>query len=115
MRNYQRSKFTEAAAHIGQGIQAVAVKLERLTRLARNQSLFSDPTNDIAQLRFAVKEDITSLNTDIDRLAQWMQNNMQKMGGNRSHSSQHSARDASPCSHSSAKWRSIGASLALCL
>eukprot|EP00471_Norrisiella_sphaerica_P002483 CAMPEP_0184483102 /NCGR_PEP_ID=MMETSP0113_2-20130426/4723_1 /TAXON_ID=91329 /ORGANISM="Norrisiella sphaerica, Strain BC52" /LENGTH=220 /DNA_ID=CAMNT_0026863283 /DNA_START=249 /DNA_END=908 /DNA_ORIENTATION=+ len=67
------------------GIQSVSVKLEKLTALAKQKSLFKDPTRQIQELRFTVKEEITRLSDDIQHLQNFMEGS-----GNRGHSRNHS-------------------------
>uniref|UniRef100_A0A7S0GM38 t-SNARE coiled-coil homology domain-containing protein n=1 Tax=Amorphochlora amoebiformis TaxID=1561963 RepID=A0A7S0GM38_9EUKA len=74
-RKGSQTKFAKAAGAIMHGIQSVSVKLERMTKLAKKKSLFEDPSRNIQELRFVVKEEITRLSDDIQALQ-----NFQKQG-----------------------------------
>lgn len=66
-----RSDFTRLAANVGKDIQQTSVKLAKLTKLAQRRSLFDDPTAEIQQLTFVIKQDIAVLNgklADLQRL-----------------------------------------------
>lgn len=66
-----RSDFTRLAANVGKDIQQTSVKLTKLTKLAQRRSLFDDPTAEIQQLTFVIKQDIAVLNGklgDLQRL-----------------------------------------------
>lgn len=63
-----KSEFTQHAASISKGIFQVAEKLEQLTKLAKQKSLFNDPVSDINKLTYVVKHDIQTLNADIETL-----------------------------------------------
>lgn len=66
-----RSDFTRLAANVGKDIQQTSVKLAKLTKLAQRRSLFDDPTAEIQQLTFVIKQDIAVLNGklgDLQRL-----------------------------------------------
>jgi len=59
-----RSEFALASSSIGADIHSTAHKLEKLTQLAQSNTLllFADPTEEINELTFIVKQDITALN-----------------------------------------------------
>jgi syntaxin 5 len=59
-----RSEFASAASSIGADIHSTANKLEKLTQLAHSNTLllFADPTEEINELTYIVKQDITALN-----------------------------------------------------
>jgi len=81
----QQSQFAQAAAHIGKGIYSVSEKLEKLTRLAKDRSLFGDSGPEVDELTFIINQDIKTLNTEIDVLEQFVQE------GKRGLDSRHSA------------------------
>ena len=64
----KRSEFAAAASLIGADIHATASKLTKLTQLAQSKSLFEDPTVEINELTFILKQDITSLNSKLASL-----------------------------------------------
>merc|ERR1712087_79655 len=66
----QRSDFAAAASRIGNDIHLTAEKLAKLTRLAQSNSLllFADPTEEINELAFIIKQDITTLNGKLAQL-----------------------------------------------
>eukprot|EP00466_Bigelowiella_natans_P002836 jgi/Bigna1/86545/estExt_fgenesh1_pg.C_110167 len=94
-------RFARAAGSIMHGIQGVSVKLEKLTshcmfpkwhvinaeahQVAKQKSLFKDPTKEIQELRFVVKEEITRLSDDIQHLQNFMETSRAK-GHSRNHS-----------------------------
>mmetsp|Transcript_31189 Transcript_31189/g.76093 ORF Transcript_31189/g.76093 Transcript_31189/m.76093 type:complete len:320 (-) Transcript_31189:170-1129(-) len=80
-----QTRFAKAAGTIMHGIHAVSAKLEKLTALAKQKSLFKDPTRDIQQLRFVIKEEITRLSEDIQHLQNYMEGQDSK-GHSRNHS-----------------------------
>ena len=63
-----RSDFTRLAANVGKDIQQTSVKLAKLTKLAQRRSLFDDPTAEIQQLTYVIKQDIASLNAKLQNL-----------------------------------------------
>jgi len=65
-----RSQFSLAAAALAKDIQRTSTKLARLTELAQRRSLFDDPTSEIQELTFAVKQDIAQLNSKVESLQQ---------------------------------------------
>lgn len=60
-----RSDFTRLAAQVGKDIQATSTKLAKLTKLAQRRSLFDDPTAEISELTYVIKQDIGSLNAKL--------------------------------------------------
>jgi len=71
----RRSEFAAAASHIGSDIHATADKLAKLTQLAQSNTLllFADPTEEINELTFIIKQDITGLNAKLAGLKSAMQ------------------------------------------
>ncbi|MCJ1380799.1 cis-Golgi t-SNARE syntaxin [Xylographa soralifera] len=63
-----RSEFTRRAAEIGRGISGTMEKLERLAQLARRKTLFDDRPVEIAELTYVIKQDLSSLNSQISSL-----------------------------------------------
>jgi syntaxin 5 len=67
-----RSQFAVAASQLGRQIHDTAQKLANLTKLAKNTSLFDDKTIEIHQLTHVIKQDITTLNTQIEALQNYV-------------------------------------------
>lgn len=63
-----RSDFTCLAAQVGKDIQQTSIKLSTLTKLAQRRSLFDDPTAEIRELTFVIKQDIAALNAKLSNL-----------------------------------------------
>lgn len=65
-----RSEFAAAASRIGADIHATTGKLAKLTELAQTSTLllFADPTEEINELAFIIKQDITGLNAKLEGL-----------------------------------------------
>jgi len=80
---YHRTQFTKAAAHISKGICIVAQKLEKLTQLARQRSLYQDPAQEINKLTYTVKSDLTTLNTEINTLDEWVHDHVKASTANK--------------------------------
>ncbi|EGG23396.1 t-SNARE family protein [Cavenderia fasciculata] len=66
----QLSQFSVTAAHISKGVYETSEKLHKLTKLAKKNSIFNDPSADIEQLTFIIKQDIQNLNREITQLSQ---------------------------------------------
>ena len=64
----QRGEFMLIARKIGHDISSTFAKLEKLTILAKRKSLFDDKPEEIQQLTFIIKQDISLLNEQIARL-----------------------------------------------
>ncbi|KAI9800759.1 MAG: cis-Golgi t-SNARE syntaxin [Piccolia ochrophora] len=63
-----RSEFARRAADIGRGITGTMGKLERLAQLAKRKTLFDDRPVEIAELTYIIKQDLSSLNSQISSL-----------------------------------------------
>ncbi|CDF32133.1 Syntaxin [Chondrus crispus] len=82
-----RSEFTRLAAHVGKDIQGTSVKLAELTKLAQRRSLFNDPTAEISELTYVIKQDIAALNgklADLQRLRDATKRSANKHAGDHS-------------------------------
>ena len=66
----QRSEFSEKAATIGGSIASASDKLKKLTQLTQRRSLFDDPAEEITELTFIIKTEITQMNSTINELQQ---------------------------------------------
>jgi syntaxin 5 len=67
-----KSTFLEAAGDIAKGIQHTSRALSTLTKLVRRQGLFDDPTEEINNLVYRIKEDLAELNTKCDTAQQYI-------------------------------------------
>ncbi|KAI5808995.1 putative ER-golgi SNARE complex subunit [Peziza echinospora] len=63
-----RSEFARRAAEIGRSINSTMGKLERLAQLAKRKTLFDDKPVEISELTFVIRQDLTSLNSQIGQL-----------------------------------------------
>lgn len=82
-----RSDFARLAGQVGKDIQATSTKLAKLTKLAQRRSLFDDPTAEISELTFVIKQDIAALNgklSDLGRLRDATKRNANKQAGDHS-------------------------------
>jgi len=74
----QQTQFTQAAKHISGGIIGLTEKLEHLGKLAKQRSLFKDPVLEINKLTFNIKQEITTLNKDLDMLQSFVMQNRER-------------------------------------
>ncbi|KAL6713450.1 Integral membrane protein SED5 [Lecanora helva] len=63
-----RSEFARRAAEIGRGITGTMEKLGRLAELAKRKTLFDDRPVEINELTYVIKQDLSSLNSQISSL-----------------------------------------------
>mmetsp|Transcript_6550 Transcript_6550/g.27902 ORF Transcript_6550/g.27902 Transcript_6550/m.27902 type:complete len:315 (-) Transcript_6550:2702-3646(-) len=77
-RTRTKSDFSKLAASIGRDIRNTSLKLEKLTSLAQRRTLFDDPTEEIQDLTFMVKQDIATLNGKLDELSHMREVNTNK-------------------------------------
>lgn len=75
-----KSAFHDAAAEIARGIHKASGSLTRLTSLVRRQGLFDDPTEEINNLIYRIKQDLDELNTKCDSAQQYVES-LKKSGG----------------------------------
>ncbi|XP_075554406.1 syntaxin 5 isoform X2 [Dermacentor variabilis] len=61
-------RFMHAAKQIGKDIASTFAKLEKLTLLARRKTIFDDRPEEIQELTYIIKQDISSLNKAIAQL-----------------------------------------------
>ncbi|CAD5115757.1 DgyrCDS4703 [Dimorphilus gyrociliatus] len=64
----QRSQFMMAASKIGGNLAYSTDKLEKLTFLVNNESLYEDYSEEIRKLTSIIQKDITQLNSEIEYL-----------------------------------------------
>lgn len=69
----QRSIFMQQAKNIGNDLSQTFLKLEQLTLIAKQSSLFNDKSMEIQDLTLSIKQDIGHLNKQIADLQQYMQ------------------------------------------
>eukprot|EP00004_Rigifila_ramosa_P011056 TRINITY_DN2330_c0_g1_i3.p2 TRINITY_DN2330_c0_g1~~TRINITY_DN2330_c0_g1_i3.p2 ORF type:complete len:471 (-),score=108.73 TRINITY_DN2330_c0_g1_i3:208-1620(-) len=86
-----KSEFARAAAQVAAGIERTAAQLGKLTKLAQKRQHFDDPAVEIQQMTFVIKEEITSLNIQIDQLQQYVASRKGELAGNKQ-SQEHSSR-----------------------
>lgn len=67
-KRHQRSQFMLTASQIGKDIFETSEKLNKLAKLAKKNSLFDNPTVEIEELTFIIKQDIQNLNRQITLL-----------------------------------------------
>lgn len=82
-----RSDFTRLAALVSGDIAQTSVKLSKLTALAQRRSLFDDPTAEIQELTFVIKQDLGALNArleDLQRLRDATRRSSNKQAGDHS-------------------------------
>jgi len=66
------TQFSKAASLISCGICDTTSKLERLTKLAKKQSLYEDNSAKVHELTVAIKGDLRVLDTDLKSLQQFV-------------------------------------------
>lgn len=86
----QSAEFMKIAKSIGKDIANTYAKLEKLTLLAKRQSLFDDRPQEIQELTFIIKEDMNALNRQIGQL-QRIAKNQRSLGGQGRHQQSHSS------------------------
>jgi len=70
----QRGLFMQQAKRIGYDLSQTFLKLEQLTMIAKQSTLFNDKSMEIQDLTLSIKQDISNLNRQIGQLQQHMQN-----------------------------------------
>ncbi|CAF1082715.1 unnamed protein product [Rotaria sordida] len=69
----QRGIFMQQAKRIGHDLSQTFLKLEQLSLIAKQSSLFNDKSMEIQDLTLSIKQDIGNLNRQIAQLQQYMQ------------------------------------------
>lgn len=64
--------FNQAAAEIARGVHKTSAILAKLTNLVRRQGLFDDPTDEINNLIYRIKQDLDDLNSKCDSAQQYI-------------------------------------------
>lgn len=67
-----KTDFAKAASAIGRDINAVTVRLQRLTALAKRKTLFDDRPVEINELVYIIKQDIAKINRQIGLLSEYL-------------------------------------------
>ncbi|CAG8479250.1 11954_t:CDS:10 [Acaulospora morrowiae] len=67
-----RTEFSRMAGAIGKDINSTAMKLQKLTKLAKRKTLFDDRPVEISELTYIIKQDIAKLNKQIALLQQYV-------------------------------------------
>lgn len=70
----QRGIFMQEAKIIGYNLSQTFMKLEQLSLIAKQSSLFNDKSMEIQDLTLAIKQDISHMNQQIGKLQQYMKN-----------------------------------------
>jgi len=78
----QRHQFMLMAKKIGKELTNTCIKLEKLTDLAKKQSLFDDRPKEIQELTYLIKQDLGSLHTEISKLQEFVKINQNHDGKN---------------------------------
>lgn len=68
----QRGIFMQHAKRIGYDLSQTFLKLEQLSMIAKNSSLFNDKSMEIQDLTLSIKQDMGNLNRQIAQLQQYM-------------------------------------------
>lgn len=66
----QRGIFMQQAKRIGNDLSQTFLKLEQLSLIAKQSSLFNDKSMEIQDLTLSIKQDISGLNRQIAQLQQ---------------------------------------------
>lgn len=67
-----RTAFHDAASDIAKGVHRTSGVLNKLTKLVRRQGLFDDPSEEINNLIFRIKQDLDELNIKCDTAQQFV-------------------------------------------
>lgn len=68
-----KTAFNEAASEIARGIHKTSALLTKLSNLVRRQGLFDDPTDEINNLIYRIKQDLDELNGKCDSAQQYIE------------------------------------------
>jgi len=82
----QYSEFMRVAKIISKDLSNTYAKLEKLTLLAKKRSLFDDRPQEIQELTYIIREDITNLNKQIAHLQGFMKKQQNQQQNTRAHS-----------------------------
>jgi syntaxin 5 len=76
-----KSAFNEATSEIARGIHKTSLTLAQLSQLIKRQGLFDDPTEEINNFIFRIKQDLDELNTKCDSAQQYIEAKKTIFGG----------------------------------
>jgi len=68
---HQKSQFALAAAKIGKEISDTSEKLNKLAKLAKRDGVFDDPTVEVEELTYIIKQNIQNLNKEVASLREF--------------------------------------------
>ena len=73
--NIKPSDFAKVTSALSANVHATSQKLQTLTKLVKKKGLFDDKTEEINSLTVAVKDDITYINSELEKLESYVRNN----------------------------------------
>jgi len=73
-------EFHGSASQISKGVHHASQKLSKLTKLVQHRGLFNDPKEEIDSLIHSIKEDLTSLNSQLESAQLHVENNKKRLG-----------------------------------
>ncbi|KAK4020768.1 Syntaxin-5 [Daphnia magna] len=82
----QYSEFMKVAKVISKDLSNTYAKLEKLTLLAKKRTLFDDRPQEIQELTYIIREDITNLNKQIAHLQGFMKKHQSQQQNTKAHS-----------------------------
>ncbi|KAI9564563.1 hypothetical protein GHT06_008302 [Daphnia sinensis] len=82
----QYSEFMKVAKVISKDLSNTYAKLEKLTLLAKKRTLFDDRPQEIQELTYIIREDITNLNKQIAHLQGFMKKHQSHQQNTKAHS-----------------------------
>ena len=74
-----KTAFQDTSSDIAKGIHRTSGLLTKLTQLVKRQGLFDDPTEEINNLIFRIKEDLGELNSKCDRAQDFVDDKKRQM------------------------------------
>ena len=77
-----KTAFQDSSGEIARGINRTSGLLLKLTQLVKRQGLFDDPTEEINNLVFRIKEDLDTLNSQCDTAQKYVDQKKREMGDN---------------------------------
>ena len=75
-----RNEFHEEASEIAKGVHRTSGILNKLTKLVRRQGLFDDPTEEINNMVFRIKQDLDELNVKCDSAQKYVDSKKKILG-----------------------------------
>jgi syntaxin 5 len=86
------SEFSKGASDVSYRVQRTAAQLEELTRMVKSSDMFGDQTVSINRLSLSIKQEMTDLKGDLDRLSEAVGVQPRNSGGGGSGVAVHSQR-----------------------